>query len=139
MLKQIEEIKIDNRIIAIIIYNEFSKDGVEFFTPGDFSQQVAYMKHKKGDRIQEHMHKLQIREIQYTQEALFIKGGRVRVDFYTDDKVFLTSRKLKKGDFILLASGGHGFEFLEETEMIEVKQGPYSSEEDKVRFKGIGN
>ena len=77
---------------------------------------------------------MQIREIRYTQEVLFIKSGRVRVNFYTEDKAFITSRELKAGDAILLASGGHGFEFIEEIEMIEVKQGPYSSDEDKVRF-----
>ena len=135
-LKQIEEIRIDDRIIAIIIYSEFSKDGIEFFTPGEFSQQLGYMKHKKGYKIQEHMHKLQVREIKYTQETLFVRRGRVRVDFYTDDNVYFTSRELKQGDVILLASGGHGFEFLEEAEMIEVQQGPYCDDEDKVRFKG---
>jgi hypothetical protein len=33
---------------------------------------------------------------------------------------------LNSGDTILLASGGHGFEMLEDTEMLEIKQGPYS-------------
>lgn len=137
MVKDFEEVRINDQIIAIVIYNEFDKDGVEFFTPSDFSQQLGYMRHKSGDRIQEHIHKLQIREVKYTQETLFIRKGRVRVDFYTDDRVYLTSRELKQGDVILLASGGHGFEFLEETEMIEIKQGPYCGDEDKVRFKGI--
>ncbi len=136
-LKDTEEIKINDRIIAIIIYNEFSKEGIEFFTPGEFSQQLGYMKRKKGYEIQEHIHKLQLREVKYTQETLFIRKGRVRVDFYTDDKAYISSRELKGGDVILLASGGHGFEFLEETEMIEVKQGPYCEEDDKVRFKGV--
>lgn len=131
-----EEIKINDQIIAIIVYNEFSKDGIEFFTPGDFSQQLGYMKHKKGDTIQEHIHILHPREIKYTQETLFVKRGRVKINFYTNDKTYLTSRELKTGDVILLASGGHGFEFLEETEMIEVKQGPYCSDQDKVRFNG---
>jgi mannose-6-phosphate isomerase-like protein (cupin superfamily) len=43
---------------------------------------------------------------------------------------------LESGDVILLIKGGHGFEVLEELEMIEVKQGPYLGEQDKVRFKG---
>ena len=135
-MEHTEEIRGDKQIIAIIIYGEFSKDGIEFFTPSRFSQQLGYMKRGKGYKIQEHIHKLQIREIDYTQETLFIKKGRVRVDFYEDDKVYLTSRELKSGDVILLASGGHGFEFLEETEMIEVKQGPYCGDNDKVRFEG---
>lgn len=136
-MNKTEEIKIKDQIIAIIIYHEFNKDSIEFFTPGDFSQQLGYMKHKKGDTIQEHIHILHTREIKYTQETLFIKRGRVKVNFYTDEKTYLSSRELKTGDVILLASGGHGFEFLEETEMIEVKQGPYCGDQDKVRFKGV--
>lgn len=132
-----EEIRVDKQIIAIIIYSDFSKDGIEFFTPSEFSQQLGYMKREKGYKIQEHMHKLQIREVKYTQETLFIRKGRVRVDFYTDDREYLTSRELKNRDVVLLASGGHGFEFLEETEMIEVKQGPHYGDDDKVRFEGI--
>ena len=136
-MNQTEQIKINDQIIAIIIYSEFNKDGIEFFTPGEFSQQLGYMKHKKGDTIREHVHILHPREINYTQETLFIKRGRVKINFYTDEKTYLSSRELKTGDLILLASGGHGFEFLEETEMIEVKQGPYCSDQDKVRFNGV--
>lgn len=136
-MNQTEQIKINDQVIAIIIYSEFSKDGIEFFTPMEFSQQLGYMKREKGYKIQGHIHKLQMREVKYTQETLFIRRGRVRVDFYTDAKEYLTSRELKNGDVILLASGGHGFEFLEETEMIEVKQGPHYGDNDKIRFNSI--
>ena len=132
-MDHVEIITQSGQTIAIIVRNEFSKDGVEFFTNNDFSQQLGYMKHKKGDVIKEHVHVLHIREVKYTQETLIIKRGRVKVNFYYPDKTFFTSRELKTGDVILLASGGHGFEFLEETEMIEVKQGPYC-DSDKVRF-----
>ena len=44
------------------------------------------------------------------------------------------SRVLGPGDVILLISGGHGFEVLEELNMVEVKQGPYAGETDKTRF-----
>ena len=62
----------------------------------------------------------------------------MRVDFYNEQKNYLESRILETGDVILLITGGHGFEVLEEVEMIEVKQGPYVGEADKTRFKGIG-
>jgi hypothetical protein len=126
----------NNQTIAIIIPHTFSKDGIEFFTPGDFSQQVGYMKHPAGYTIQEHVHILHCREIRYTQETLFIRKGKIKIDFYSEDKEYLTTRVLETGDVILLASGGHGFDFLEETEMIEVKQGPYCGDQDKVRFIG---
>lgn len=74
-----------------------------------------------------------------TQEVLFIKKGKLRVDFYDDNEQYLESRILEAGDVILLVSGGHGFTVLEEVEMIEVKQGPYSGDQDKRRFTGIGD
>jgi hypothetical protein len=135
-MERIETISAEGNIIAIIIRHEFEKDGIEFFTPGEFSQQLAYMKHKAGHTIQEHIHVLQHRDINYTLETLFVKQGRVRINFFTQDQEYFCSREIKTGDVILLASGGHGFDFLEETEMFEVKQGPYSSDKDKVRFEG---
>lgn len=132
----IEKIKFKGKLMAVIIRGTFHKDGIEFFTSKKFPQQLGYMKHKKGDIIQEHRHIAYMREIVSTQETLFIKKGCVKVNFYTNDNKYLTSRKLKKGDVILLAFGGHGFKFLEETEMIEVKQGPYAGDKEKVRFNG---
>ncbi len=66
-----------------------------------------------------------------------IKKGKLRVDFYSEQQQYLESRVLVDGDVILLVMGGHGFEVLEEIEMIEVKQGPYIGEQDKTRFTGI--
>jgi hypothetical protein len=75
--------------------------------------------------------------VQFTKEVLFIKSGSVRVDFYDDCQNYLESRVLNRGDVVLLAFGGHGFEMLEASEIIEVKQGPYAGDTDKTRFDGI--
>ena len=90
-----------------------------------------------GKIIEPHVHNPVAREVHYTQEVLFIRKGKVRVDFYDDHQVYLESRLLEAGDVILLATGGHGFEVVEPLEMIEVKQGPYAGESDKTRFKPI--
>lgn len=129
-----KEIKHQEQLLAIIIDNNFSKEGIHFFTPNDFSQQLAYMKHPSGKLIQPHVHNSVSREVTYTQEVLFIKKGILRVDFYTDKQEYLESYLLHAGDVILLASGGHGFEVIEPVEMIEVKQGPYAGDADKTRF-----
>ncbi|MBI4929791.1 MAG: hypothetical protein HY841_03440 [Bacteroidetes bacterium] len=131
----IEQIKHDNQLLAIIIPSKFEKQGIHFFTPNEFSQQLAYMNRPAGYVIEPHIHNPVPREVTYTQEVLFIKSGKLRIDFFDNDKKYLQSKILKTGDVILLASGGHGFEMLEPTEMIEVKQGPYIGEEDKTRFK----
>jgi hypothetical protein len=133
----IERLENKGELLAIIIKYNFSESGIHFFTPDEFSQQLAYMNHPSGRIIPPHVHNPVQREVFYTQEVLFLKRGKLRVDFYDDERNYLESRILEAGDVILLASGGHGFEALEEIEMIEVKQGPYAGEADKTRFTGI--
>lgn len=133
----IERIENNGKLLAIIINKDFSKPGVYFFTPDDFSQQLAYMNHPVGKIIPAHVHNSVQREVYFTQEVLVLRKGKLRVDFYDDEQTYLESCVLGAGDVILLAAGGHGFEVLEEVEMIEVKQGPYSGEQDKTRFDGI--
>jgi len=133
----IQRITHKEKLLAIILSASYEKDGIDFFTPDGFSQQLAYMKRPRNHIIPAHVHNEIIREVQYTNEVLFIKSGKVRVDFYTDQKAYLESRVLGKGDVLLLAFGGHGFEMLEESEIIEVKQGPYTGDQDKTRFEGV--
>lgn len=137
-MRNLEQIKKKEKLLAMIIRNRYTSDGVDFITPNEYSQQVAYMHHPKGKVIDAHVHNLVHRNIVLTQEVLFMKKGKLRVDFYDDYEDYLESTVLETGDVILLVSGGHGFTVLEEVEMIEVKQGPYSGDEDKRRFKGIG-
>jgi hypothetical protein len=133
----IERIYAGDTELALIIRRSFHKEGIEFFTPTGYSQQIGYMNRPGGYLIPPHVHNPVPREVQFTKEVLFIRSGRVRVDFYSDAQEYLESTILETGDVILLAFGGHGFEMLEPTEMIEVKQGPYAGESDKTRFEGI--
>lgn len=134
MIKQIIQ---NNKILAIIIKKKYYNEGVEFFTPDDFSQQLAYMSHKKGKIIDAHTHNIIPREVNYTKEVLVIRKGKLRVDFYEENQTYIESHEISEGDVILLAYGGHGFEVIEDCEMIEIKQGPFLGEKDKVRFEGI--
>ena len=131
------EVKKKDKLLAIILKNDYYTDGVDFITPNELSQQVAYMHHPAGKEIIPHVHNLVQRSVIMTQEVLFIKKGKLRVDFYDDYKDYLESVVLETGDVILLVSGGHGFKVMEELEMIEVKQGPYAGEQDKIRFEGV--
>jgi len=130
----IEYIKYADQTFSIIVREKFHKPGINFFTPNDYSQQLAYMSHPTGKEIQPHVHKKVQREVHYTQETLFIRKGKLQVDFYSDDQQYLESRVLEAGDVILLIKGGHGFKVLEDLEMFEVKQGPYAGDEDKIKF-----
>ena len=130
----IERIVENDILIAIIIRDDYTNDGITFFTPDDFSQQLAYMSHKKGKIIDPHVHNKVVREVHFTQEVLIVKKGKIKVDLYDSDRKFLVEKVLGGGDIILLANGGHGFEVLEDAEFLEVKQGPYTGDKDKTRF-----
>jgi hypothetical protein len=134
----VEIIKCNEKIIAIIVRSSFSSTAnIHFFTPHEFSQQLAYMAHPSGKVIQPHIHNLIAREVLYTQEVLVIKKGKLRVDLYDSNKLYIESKILEAGDVILLAAGGHGFEVVEFVEMLEIKQGPYAGDQDKIRFADI--
>jgi len=131
----IETIKHLDQTLAIIIRASYRSEGIEFFTPDVFSQQLAYMHRPAGYKIDPHVHNPIERTVVWTQEVLLIKSGRVRIDFYTDGRHYQESCVVATGDVILLAAGGHGFEMLEASEIIEVKQGPYCGEQEKTRFQ----
>ena len=133
----IETIRHESAILAIIMTDSFRKPGVNFCTPDRFSQQVAFIRHPKGRTIEAHVHNPVHREVLLTQEVLRLEKGCLRVDFYDANRTYLESRILHAADTIILVSGGHGFEVLDDVEMIEVKQGPYLGDEDKTRFPGI--
>ena len=133
----IEEIKSGSVVIAIIVRAGYHNEGIEFFTPPEFSQQLAYMNRPKGYRIAAHVHNEVERIVHRTLEVLFIKSGKVRLDLYDELREYIGSRVLETGDIVLLAAGGHGLVMLEDTEIVEVKQGPHAGEADKTRFEGI--
>ncbi len=131
----IREIKHRGELIAMILPHDYSKPGLEFFTSKEVSLQLGYMKYPANHHIVPHVHKPAAREVQYTLEAILVKSGRVAVDLYTNAKEYIGTEELTPGDVILLISGGHGFRFKEEGELIEIKQGPYVSQDiDKEKF-----
>lgn len=134
MLKRIEH---DGATLAIVLRANYCREGIDFFTPDTFSQQLGYMNRPKGYVIDPHDHNPVRRTIEWTQEVLFVKSGKVRLDLYDQQRSYLESYVLEPGDVVLLAHGGHGFVMLEPSEMIEVKQGPYAGDADKTRFSPI--
>ena len=121
--------------LALIVRSEFEEPGIRFFTPAHFSQQVAFMKRPRGHKIAPHIHNLISRQVLYTQEVLFVRRGKVRVELFSSDKKRVATKILNAGDLILLCGGGHSLEMLEESVIIEVKQGPYAGEDDKTSFE----
>lgn len=133
-MNKLEEIRSnDGSIVAIIVNKGFKKDGMNFLTKEDFPLQLGINSYKKGYRIKGHVHLNRSTIINCFQEVVYIKKGRATVQLYDSKNVFLKSIDLATGDLIFLASGGHGFDILEDTTILEIKQGPYfGKEKDKV-------
>lgn len=137
MTKNVIEIISKKKLLAVIIKAKFKEDGVKFFVPDKYPQQLGYIRHPRGHVISSHIHMPFLRRIKFTQEALFVRSGKIRIDFYDDKRDYVESRVVRQGDVIFLASGGHGFEFIEDAEIFEVKQGPFLKKTQPVRFEAV--
>ncbi len=134
----IEKIKHKNKLFALIVRGKYrKKKGITFFTEDKDIQQFGYMNHKKSHIIKPHIHKRQTRKLIYTSEVILILKGTLRVDFYSVQKKYLFSKVIKEKDLIMLVHGAHGFKVIKDVQMIEIKQGPYITKLDKVKFDKI--
>jgi len=135
-MSKLEQIKYKNKVLAMIIRSDISVKDSEFFSPTEYPFQLGVHIRKRGDEFVPHIHHLIERKINTTQEFLYIQKGKVEATFYDENKHLVSKTILNEGDSVLLVEGGHGFKILEESKIIEIKQGPYSGVEiDKIKFK----
>lgn len=106
----------------------------EFVTPPDVTLQVGHIVHPRGHEIGRHAHRPQERLISGTAEVLLVRRGRCEMDVYDNNRHLVATRELRAGDIVVLLDGGHGFRMLEETVLLEIKQGPYSGLGEKEQF-----
>lgn len=125
------------RLIAIWIKDHRSEE-TEFFTPTGAEQQVGILKFNAGHEVKPHRHQPTTRYIENTSEVLLICRGRLAFTLYDDHGRHLCSDIASAGDILCLYRGGHGFKMLDDCEIIEVKQGPYSREHDKTPIVPFG-
>ena len=131
----VEKIEISGKTFAIIIPADYEKEGIEFHSDPKDSLQIGSMMWRSGHHIQGHKHLSHPRTVEFSNEAIFITKGKVKINFLNDSGKTLLSRILETGDVVLLLDGGHSFDIIEDARMIEVKQGPYVGESDKLRYE----
>ena len=129
-----EIIAADGVELCYIIRAELTPDSTTFVTPPHFKQQVGFIAYPEGGEVQRHVHLPLERHLVGTSEVLLVRKGRCILDVYDDAKGLVASRELHTGDLMLMVGGGHGFRMLEDTVLLEVKQGPYLDCEEKERF-----
>lgn len=132
MLK-VEEISKDGKTLAIILRSTSTDKSVEFVTPKDFGLQLGVHKRKKGDFVKAHEHVPfdELKNLQ-VQEILFVKKGKILVGLYNGKKLY--KEVVVSSDETILINTGHYVKFIEDTELIEVKQGPYRERDNEKKF-----
>ena len=130
----VEQIIWKDKPLAYIIRAEMAPGKTIFLTPSELNLQVGFVVYPAGGEVARHLHRPLERHIVGTSELLVVKEGRCQMDIYDDDRRLVATRELRKGDIMLMVGGGHGFRMLEDTVLLEVKQGPYTGLDEKERF-----
>jgi hypothetical protein len=130
----IEHVDWHGQHIATIIRALVQPDKTTFVTPDSYYQQAGFVVYPKNGIIPRHLHLPLQRHLVGTPETLLIRKGRVEAELYAMDRTLLLTTILETGDIIQLVSGGHGFRCLEDTVLLEIKQGPYTGLVEKEKF-----
>lgn len=130
----IERITCNGQPLVYIIRAELEPAETRFITPQDFNQQVGFIVYPRGGRITRHRHKRLERHIVGTSEVIIVRKGRCEIDVYNEDQALVATRELRRGDVIVMVAGGHGFRMIEDTVLLEIKQGPYTGLDEKECF-----
>ena len=130
----VETVSHQGKTLCILIRGSVFPEKTTFYTPDAFNLQVGKIVYPAGGEIPRHTHVPVTRTVDGTSEVLVVQKGRMILDLYTDDRVYICSREMVVGDVVVLMSGGHGFRLQEDTVLLEVKQGPYGGLKEKQRF-----
>jgi hypothetical protein len=132
--QRVETVSHDGVVLCILVRAYPVPDKSEFYTPNDYNLQVGNIVYPAGSAIPRHSHRPVTRTVSGTSEVLVVQRGRMLIDLYDGNKNLVTTREMSVGDVVALVSGGHGFRLIEDTVLLEVKQGPYSGVQEKDRF-----
>jgi hypothetical protein len=134
-MKLTEEIADEGgRVLAYIIPRTARPERTTFITPPENQHQVGFIVYRSGGEVARHRHKRVWREIHGTSEVLLVRSGLCEVTIYDNRARLVATRRLEAGDTLLLVDGGHGIRMVQDTVLLEVKQGPYLGLEDKEHF-----
>lgn len=128
-----EIIKDKNKILALILRNSNFPQGLNFYTRDKDFIQLATWNYDRGKKTLPHAHKIVKRVATRTQEVIYVKSGKIKIEIYTDKDKLCKKKILKPGDITVIFAGGHSFKILEDnTQVLEIKNGPYLGiEKDK--------
>lgn len=133
-MKHIERVKDNGKLLAIVVRKDFNKKGLTFVTEKEFGLQVGVHIQDKDFEAKPHKHTPfeELKNLK-VQETFYVKKGRVKIGLYDDAGKKIRDVEGNTGDTLILNSG-HSLLCLEDSELIEIKQGPYRGKKEKKYF-----
>jgi len=133
-IDHVEHISSNGTSLAYIIKAAIDPKVTTFLTPSELKQQVGFVVYPAGGEVKRHVHRALERHLIGTSEVIVVRKGRCEIDIYNDDRQLVATREILSGDIMLMTGGGHGFRMLEDTVLLEIKQGPYTGIDEKEQF-----
>ena len=141
-MKAVENVVYKGKLLAVVIrakaLDELQASGkkMSFHTPEHFPLQVGIHSRQKGDEVSAHFHNNfpELKDLP-VQEFFYVKSGRIKIDLFDEQEndAKVSEVIAEEGDSVVLNTG-HGLTFLKDTELIELKQGPYRGKDMEKRF-----
>ena len=122
---------VNDHKVAMVLHSAKNVDETKFFTEDPDELQVGVIVKKTGENVHPHLHNIQGRTIQRTTEVLHFISGLALVSFYDDDANYICEKEISSGATLIQFSGGHAFNFIMDSKLLEIKQGPYKKDQDK--------
>ncbi len=125
---------VENGVIyAHLIHSNFASDGVNFITDNDSEFQLGIMSRDQNSPVLPHLHNQINRNVRTTSEFLHFRKGKAIVKIRAHAQSEEIAFEVVQGDSVLFTGIGiHSVDFLEPTQLLEIKQGPYDPKLDKV-------
>ena len=132
--KNIKNISHNDELYSSIFDLNNINEGLDFLTNNDSFVQVGTWKYEKGKILDAHYHNTFERKSYITQEVVLVLEGKIICNLYTTNGEFIASEEIRENQLIIQFQGIHEYEILDNSKVLEIKNGPYfGPDKDRTR------
>ncbi len=125
----------NGKTLAFVLRSQFSREKYNFVTPPESGLQVGVSFYGAGETIQPHLHVEREKTVTQSQECIIVRKGEMTFYVFDAERNLVGQTTLVEGDVAFQYTGGHAFKVRRDSEIVEVKQGPFGGDVDKIRFE----
>src|SRR3989338_3635729 len=124
-----DKIFLDEKLVAVHV-RSFPDGKTTPVSALDGALQVLIMKRTKGDVAKAHRHIPKTRTTEVLQECLVVVKGKIQYDFFDEAGKLFKESVVREGEAMLVLGGAHAVQFLEDSLVYELKNGPFIDDKE---------